>query len=122
MNDSTDIVTNPAKEILRGFFEIFSLHLQDRESEPDDFNMEFTFNLEAFLPHNPQCHQAILDNLGLIMKTLDINLHLPTNSTLSKETIFRDIWHIYNEELNTHLDIYIDDEDKLAETANEAIT
>ena len=97
MTNPTETVTDSGKEIFKGFFEIFCQYLQEQELEPGAITQEFTFALETFHTHDPECHQMILDNLGPILKTWGLNLQLPTNSTSSKETIFRDIWHSYNE-------------------------
>ena len=61
-----------------------------------------------------------MNNLGPMMKLSNIDMHLPTNSTLLKETIFGDIWKAYIKFLNTHVNICNNDEDKLEEIVDEA--
>ena len=62
-----------------------------------------------------------MNNLGPMMKLPNIDVYLPTNSTLPKEFFFGDIWKAYIKVLNTHVHIYNNDEDKLGEIVDEAI-
>ena len=62
-----------------------------------------------------------MDELGPALRTLGINLHIPTDSTATKETIFRGMWHNYIEGLDAFLNIYDEDDDKLAKVVNIAI-
>ena len=121
MTNSTDSVTDQEKKIFKGFFELFCQYLRDQERESGTPILRFTFFLEKFYPHNPKCHQVIVDELGPALRTLGINLHIPTDSTATKETIFRDMWHNYNEGLDAFLNIYEEDDDRLAKVVNIAI-
>ena len=83
--------------------------------------MRFTFFLEKFYPHDPTCHQVIANKLGPALRILGINLHLPTDLTATKESIFRDMWNTYIKGLESFLNIYDEDDDKLAKNVNIAI-
>ena len=107
-------MTDQEKKVFKGFYEIFCQYLQEQELEPGAITLEFTFFLETFYPHFQKCYQVILDRLGPALRTLGLNLQIPTNSTSAKETIFRNIWHSYNEGLNTFLEMYDDNDDRLA--------
>ena len=120
-NLAENTVTDQEKKVIKGFYELFCQYLQEQELEPGAITLEFTFFLETFYPHDPKCHQVILDKLGPALRTLNLNVQIPANSTSSKETIFRNILHSYTEGLNTHLQLYDDDDDRLAEVTNEAI-
>ena len=80
-NPTETTVTYQEKKIFKGFFEVFCLYLQEQELEPGAFTLKFTFFLETFYPHDPMCHQLILDELGPALRTLGISLQIPTNST-----------------------------------------
>ena len=114
-------VTDQEKKVIKGFYELFCQYLQEQEREPGDSTLEFTFFLETFYPHDPNFCQVILDKIGPALRTLKLNVQIPANSTLSKETMFRNNLHSYIEGLNTHLQLYEDDDDRLAEVTNKAV-
>ena len=60
-NLAENTVTDQEKKLIKGFYELFCQYLQEQELEPGAFTLEFTFFLETFYPHDPKCHQVILD-------------------------------------------------------------
>ena len=60
-NLTENTVTDQEKKVFKGFYEIFCQYLQEQEIEPGANTLEFTFFLETFYPHDPKCHQVILD-------------------------------------------------------------
>ena len=110
-------VTDREKKVFRGFYEFFCQYLQ----EQSDNTLNFTLDLETFYPHDPAYHQVILDQIGPALRTLRLDIQLPANSPLSKETIFRNNLHSYFERLNAHIQLYGSNKDKLAEVTHTAL-
>ena len=112
-NPAEITVTDQEKKVIKGFYELFCQYLQEQELEPGVSTLEFTLFLETFYPHDTNYRQVILDKIGPALRTLKLNVQIPANSTSSKETIFSNNLHSYIEGLNTHLQLYDDDDDRL---------
>ena len=61
MDEPIQTARDSVKDVLKGFFEIFSYYLQPQEPETYNSELKFTLKLETIFLNNPDCRQSILD-------------------------------------------------------------